>query len=127
MKMASKDKTQAPPLSRRDILRLTGSGLIVTAAASALPVKRAFADGPKRGGKLTLGSSQGSTTDTTDPALKAVPPAGVQAVSSEMITLPATIADTDDLSGSASFSNPFLVRMNCSASNVLSGRDTNTA
>lgn len=56
-------------LSRRDVLRLTGSGLVASAASFALPMRCARADGPKRGGKLTIGSSQGSTTDTTDPAL----------------------------------------------------------
>ncbi|TXH37604.1 MAG: ABC transporter substrate-binding protein [Rhodospirillaceae bacterium] len=57
-------------LSRRQALRLTaGAGAALALPALTLSAGKAQADTPKRGGRLILGSGQGSTTDTTDPAL----------------------------------------------------------
>ena len=56
-------------VSRRAALRLGGAGLATVGLTFGLPMGRAHADTPKRGGKLSIGSGQGSTTDSTDPAL----------------------------------------------------------
>jgi peptide/nickel transport system substrate-binding protein len=51
-------------LSRRNMLRLSAIGGLVSFAG-----KDAYADAPKRGGRMRLGSRHGSTTDSTDPGL----------------------------------------------------------
>lgn len=70
MKLVSATMAGGHLVSRRDTLRLAGAaGLAAAGLTLALPMGRARADTPKRGGKLSIGSSQGSTTDSTDPAL----------------------------------------------------------
>ena len=51
-------------LSRREMLRLSAIGGLV-----GFTGKNVYADTPKRGGRMRLGSRHGSTTDSTDPGL----------------------------------------------------------
>ena len=74
-----------------------------------------------------LAIADASGTDTSDPAVNVVPPAGVHAVSRRITIWPATRLATDALSGIASFSKPFGVCTSCSDSKKLGDRDMKIA
>lgn len=63
-------KTLGHGVSRRDLLRGAAAGgiLAVTAGGLMTGASSAFAQTPRRGGKIKVASSAGSTADTLDPA-----------------------------------------------------------
>ena len=80
-------------LSRRELLKRASALGLLAALPAGLAAEDARAEEPKRGGHLRIGSVQGSTTDTLDPAT--LSSGSLSGVSSRVCTPGTTLSSTN--------------------------------